>query len=670
MTFRVTHQDNNNYFYFGVCSGEGDQWSGSGAASSLPGARMFKVDGSLYKGDTAVVESLGELRGTEVDINMRVDMGAKTVTFSRRTVADAFGADAFTELGVLEDVPATARFFATFGGSGQYITLIPGAGRTRQHHDAPVYVSISDPDRIVYRRADEKWGVGTCAALDGDAPSALVSRSASFSPLGLEWDRSDASGAVLQFVSMTLTGATAEEVEFEVTRTQREQKAECATLKCVTLTSDVAREGASLSEAQRFAIGAYMRAERSADSDVFDSAVDYVNGAPVFTRVGVPETHLFLGAKQIWKVGGTNALRAAQKSRKQSAPGDAGILFRSGAGAYSPSDLSWEHSVVDTTGAGRHSWNASSSIMIRKSSAPEYEAALAQREVDDAQLARLVTLDAVAVQPSPTGMAGAETYKRVTADNVETWITETHGNDTVVDQDGARVTRTNSSSWGSHATKSFSSGVVRCGLEIANASSDYFAVGVIAAGAEWQGSGSMSGLAGSKYYYADGTLHSGGSTVESGLPSLKGERVAVEMQIDMEEHTIAFFRDGAQVGATMEGVPEDARMFACFGGSGQFVTIVAPSLATGPAQPTFEAVGGAEMVLYMDAQGVWVFGDRATARSRAAGGSAGTVARSSTAALCPLDLAWLAEASMPFDAPPSVRACTPEELAALSANRQ
>jgi hypothetical protein len=138
------------------------------------------------------------------------------------------------------------------------------------------------------------------------------------------------------------------------------------------------------------------------------------------------------------------------------------------------------------------------------------------------------------------------------------------------------------------------------------------------------------------------------------------------MQIDMDAHTITFFRDGVQVGATMEGVPEDARIFACFGGSSQYVTLV-PS---GPAKsagsvPTFEAVGDVEMALYMDAQGVWVFGDRATARSRAAGGSVGTFARSIAAALCPLGLAWSAEEHFPC-ARLSVRECTAAELGALA----
>ena len=161
------------------------------------------------------------------------------------------------------------------------------------------------------------------------------------------------------------------------------------------------------------------------------------------------------------------------------------------------------------------------------------------------------------------------------------WVTSTKGNDIQLDMDDTRVTRTNSSSWGTQVSEPFDVDTT-INVKIDNSSSDYFAIGVVDANWSWSGTTFVSSESTSRYYYADGTLHSGGNTITSGLKNLKDTGIELEVRVDMGAKTVTFVREGGVVIGTLADIPASARFFACFGGSGQFVTIVPGGGANAP----------------------------------------------------------------------------------------
>ena len=52
-----------------------------------------------------------------MELEVRIDATAKTITFVR---------EGDTMVGVLSDIPTSMRFFACFGGSNQYVTIVSG----------------------------------------------------------------------------------------------------------------------------------------------------------------------------------------------------------------------------------------------------------------------------------------------------------------------------------------------------------------------------------------------------------------------------------------------------------------------------------------------------------------------------------------------------------------
>jgi len=153
------------------------------------------------------------------------------------------------------------------------------------------------------------------------------------------------------------------------------------------------------------------------------------------------------------------------------------------------------------------------------------------------------------------------------------WVTTTLGNDIALDMDGTRVTRTSSSSWGTQVSDPFD-GDATISVKIDNPSSDYLAIGVVDAAWGWSGSNYVSGEGSSRYYYADGTLHKGGNTEQSGVMNMKAMGIELEVRIDATAKTVTFVREGDNVIGVLKDTPSSMRFFACFGGSDQFVTIV------------------------------------------------------------------------------------------------
>ena len=170
-------------------------------------------------------------------------------------------------------------------------------------------------------------------------------------------------------------------------------------------------------------------------------------------------------------------------------------------------------------------------------------------------------------------------FTMISMDSISWKIDEGLGNDiAIVGSDNRKITRTNSSSWGTQVSGAFE-GDCEIKLEVTHPSSDYLYIGVLDASkvekATWQGS---SCITGSKkhlvYYKADGSMQTGGRDASSGR-SLQGTHT-LTITVEMSAKTVTFAVDDDEYPPlAIDGDEwESTRIFACFGSSNQSVTIV------------------------------------------------------------------------------------------------
>lgn len=314
--------------------------------------------------------------------------------------------------------------------------------------------------------------------------------------------------------------------------------------------------------------------------------------------------HLYRATNGMWYINSVTANMAAGIST--------GLVygFATNSGHFSirssatPLDLVWKYH-------NGFAWEAAPLLRVESISQAELMYELPQNLVDKLDQERCHATIAVSISGTQGANLGGVYAKAGAGRKSIGWETETTGNDIVIDQDDARVTRTNSSSWGTQVTEAFTTDVT-VSVSVDNGSSNYLAIGVLDAVAEWTGTTAMSSLSKSRYYYADGTLKSE-SEGKKDVPALKGEGLELTMAIDMTAHTITFSRDGTEIGV-LQDVPTNARVFATFGGSNQFVTISGGSSSSGDGGPEkfgapyFTLVGREDTHLYRGSNGAWNIG--------------------------------------------------------------
>ena len=160
-------------------------------------------------------------------------------------------------------------------------------------------------------------------------------------------------------------------------------------------------------------------------------------------------------------------------------------------------------------------------------------------------------------------------------------------------------------------------------------------MGVCEHDAAWTGSGVSSSLAGSCYMKCDRGLYKKDAQAGTATGAeLKGSDFELEMKADMTTNTITFFRDGSAIGSVSD-IPASCRFFVCFGGSGQYVTIVGAggALSSEDAEVEVAIVG-------------------------------------TTTSFCPLDLAW-SESAVSVTAASTAQVAeifTPEQIASFGSS--
>ena len=343
-------------------------------------------------------------------------------------------------------------------------------------NEAPYFSHHDHLNSFVFRMPGGKWGVAGHDALEysmtSDANDAtllgkpfsptVVSDKISYSPLGGDGkyeyvEGKDHTGSP-QFVSNTdvpqvfkLAAADAPTLErYEASRARE---------RSIALDARALEVRGALAEAHQLSGLWLPLADTDGDKVLF-------NSFPVFEHTGgIDERYILLnmleGAR--WVVCGGAALKAgdARERRKQlsaalsteSAAANSGLPSYSPIGEYVGSENSALGSMVVSIA---HGDEVEAAIALRALIAREKETALALGGVrvggDEAEWAQLSGVAEFVGMYQREGAAGSTVA----------WRTETLGNDIAIDMDSTRITRTSSSSWGSHVTCPFTEDQVRC----------------------------------------------------------------------------------------------------------------------------------------------------------------------------------------------------------------
>jgi hypothetical protein len=157
------------------------------------------------------------------------------------------------------------------------------------------------------------------------------------------------------------------------------------------------------------------------------------------------------------------------------------------------------------------------------------------------------------------------------------WRNNNQGPSIVVSQEGASVTRTDSSGWGTAVSEQeFSEGSHYIEMEITNDSSSYLAVGVI--DAAYADLTTFLSCASACTIRTTGECYIKGTETTTGFTYATGDKIGI--YLNMEEKQITFFKNQVPQTAPPHAVFDKVRFAACFGGSNQQVKI--NSLADAP----------------------------------------------------------------------------------------
>jgi len=164
------------------------------------------------------------------------------------------------------------------------------------------------------------------------------------------------------------------------------------------------------------------------------------------------------------------------------------------------------------------------------------------------------------------------------------WATSPAGPNIAISNGGKSVTRTDSSGWGTVLTNTtFNSGKVKFTFKIDNdGGSSYLYIGVLAVNPTSLSECTYKDWAHPCWVYKrTGEFHRHGFSAENTAHAYNTND-EISMLLDFDEHTVTFFKSGAQVHQLTDLVGPVVGS-ACFGGSGQHVSIVSVESAGGDA---------------------------------------------------------------------------------------
>ena len=164
------------------------------------------------------------------------------------------------------------------------------------------------------------------------------------------------------------------------------------------------------------------------------------------------------------------------------------------------------------------------------------------------------------------------------------WDNTTKGPDIVITNDGATVTRTNSSSWGcAQWTELIATGIVKITFHIDyDGGSDYLYIGVANVADFPTLSSCVNSDLGKDLWVwkRSGEVHKRGSS-SAQKPYKTGDTIS--MQIDMVSKEICFIKDDQEF-YRFSSLSDEVRPIICFGGSNQLVTVVSVEKTGGHAE--------------------------------------------------------------------------------------
>jgi hypothetical protein len=353
-------------------------------------------------------------------------------------------------------------------------------------NEAPYFSHHDHLTSFVFRMPGGKWGVAGHAALEysmtPDANDAkllakdyspkVVSDVISYSPLGGD--------GIYEYAEGTdLAGNPHFMANTEVPRVFTLAAADASTIERYSAAREAERSVApnaralevrgALAEMHRLSVIWLPLVDAAGDTVLF-------NDFPVFEQTGgIEEKYIVLslleGARWVvvgaaWVQAGDTRERSLQES----------TAAKTGAPSYSPIGEYIESKSLRRAGCAVSSASLAQGeeveqhcmvVSIARGDDAEAAIALRARIVREQATARSLggvrlSLDESELVQIPEVAEFAGTYEKSMAGSTVVWRTETLGNDIAIDRDNTRITRTSSSSWGSHVTNSFTESQVRC----------------------------------------------------------------------------------------------------------------------------------------------------------------------------------------------------------------